>query len=149
MSEKKVLDDLKKNKKRDMTIKKIKKKNNPEWFGPWTIDPISFLKDVVIIQRRLIFSTTKNIARSQMAALNTSHWLSRCQVVLNKRLLLEMVLLIRIWVFEFCHDLSCWVLSHFELFIFFSQNFSFWHWSNFELNFVLNEVFEFCFSSSY
>ena len=31
----------------------------------------------------------KNIARSQMAASNKSHRLSRCQVVLNKRLLSE------------------------------------------------------------
>ena len=31
----------------------------------------------------------------------------RCQVVLNKRLLSEIVLLIRIGVVEFCHNLSC------------------------------------------
>ena len=37
-----------------------------------------------------------NIGRSQMAASNTSHQLLRCQVALNKRLLSEIVLLIRI-----------------------------------------------------
>ena len=41
----------------------------------------------------------------------------RCHVVLNKRLLSEIVLLIRIWVFEFCHNFSSWVLSQFEFWI--------------------------------
>ena len=48
----------------------------------------------------------KNIARSQMAASNKSHRLSRCQVVLNKRLLSEFFF-IRILVFEFFNNLSC------------------------------------------
>ena len=66
-----------------------------------------------------------NIARLQMADSNTSHWLSRCPVVLPERLLSEIVLLIRIWVFEVCHNLSCGVLSKFEV-----------------LNFVKSWVFE-------
>ena len=57
----------------------------------------------------------KTIVRLHMSATNTFHWLSRYQVVLNKRLLSEIILLIRMWVFEFCHNISCWVLSQFEL----------------------------------
>ena len=72
-----------------------------------------------------------NIARTQMAASNTSHRLSRCQVVLNKRLLSEIVLLIRIWVFEFCYIFSCWVSSQFELL-------------NFVTFWVLSNWVEFC-----
>ena len=55
----------------------------------------------------------------QMAASNTSHRMSRCQVVLNKRLLSETVLLTRIWVFKFFHNLSWWVLSQFEFYFYF------------------------------
>ena len=41
-----------------------------------------------VFRTGLVFTVaiTKNIARSQMAASKTSHLLSRCQVVLNKRL---------------------------------------------------------------
>ena len=41
----------------------------------------------------------KNIVRLQMTAWTTSYQLSRCQVVLNKRLLSEVVLFIRIIFF--------------------------------------------------
>ena len=74
----------------------------------------------------------KKIARSQKAALNAYHQLSRCQVGLNKRLLSEIVLLIRIGVFEFCNILICWVLSQFQflkvvkLWVEFCPNSSFW-----------------------
>ena len=70
----------------------------------------------------------KNAARLQMAASNTSHW-SRCQVVLNKRLFSEIVLLIK---FFLSHNWSCWILSQFEflkfvkLWVEFGPNSSFW-----------------------
>ena len=41
-----------KNSKAQQKIKKGPKKIHG-WFGPWTIDPICFYKDVVIIQRKL------------------------------------------------------------------------------------------------
>ena len=47
----------------------------------------------------------KKIARSKNAAQSTSHQLSRCQVVLNKRPK----------EIECCQSLSFWVLSQFEL----------------------------------
>ena len=57
-----------------------------------------------------------------MAASNISHRLSMCQVVHNKRLLSEIVFWLEfefmsfviIWVVEFCHNLSCRILSQFE-----------------------------------
>ena len=86
-----------------------------------------------------------NIAKSQIAFLNTSHRLTRCQVFLNIRQKLsfnlnlsfwglsqfELLSFITIWVVEFCHSLS------------------FWNLSNFELNFVQIQVFECCYNSSF
>ena len=87
--------------------------------------------------------TVKNITKLQNAAQRASHWLSRCQVVLNKipfdschnlsfvtTWLLELchnfsfrpsisIWVVTIWVFEFCHNLSfefvsCWILLQVE-----------------------------------
>ena len=55
--------------------------------------------------------------------------------VLKKRFLSEIVILIRIWVLEFCHNFSCWVLSQFELL-------------NFVIFWVLSNWVEFCPNSS-
>ena len=57
-----------------------------------------------------------------MAASNTSHRFSRCQVVLNKRRWSDIVILSRIGVFSF---FTIWVVD-------FCHNLSFWNWSNFE-----------------
>ena len=91
-----------------------------------------------------------NNARSQMAASNTSQWLSKCQVVLNKRLLSEIILLIRIYVFEVFHNLSCWVLSQLDLlnfvtvWVFESCPTLIWIISKFKfLSFITTQVFEF------
>ena len=100
----------------------------------------------------LIFDLMINIARLQMAASNTYPSLLRCQVVLNKRLLSKIVLLLIIWVFEVCHNLSCWVLSQFVLWNFFTiygicQTLS-WILSQFKFfSFVTIQVFEFCYHS--
>ena len=83
-------------------------------------------------------NVVKNIARLQNAAQSTSHWLSRRQVVLTKRLLPEIELsefeflsfvtiwvwvlsqfeylaFVTIWIFKYCCYLSFWVLMLFEL----------------------------------
>ena len=108
----------------------------------------------------------KNITRLQMAAFDTSHRLSRCQVVIyKKKLLSEIVFLIRIWVFEFfsssiwvvefCHNLSCWILSQFQflkfvkLWVKFCPHSSFWVLLQFKfLSFVTILVFEICINLS-
>ena len=90
----------------------------------------------------IFYFKSKNISRSQMVASNTSHWFLRCQVVLNKRHLSEIVLLHRIWAFEFCHNFSCWVVE-------FCHSLSFWNLSYFELNFVQIQGSQFCYNSSF
>ena len=75
-----------------------------ELFAYWPFSSHRFRK---MYKRKLLFrrdglpkgSHLQNIARLQNAALSTSHWLSRCQVVLIKILLLSFV---RNW------DLSNW-----------------------------------------
>ena len=96
--------------------------------------------------------SSKNIARSQMAASNTSHRLSRCQVFLNKRLLSEIILLNMIWVFKVCKNLSCWVLTQLELMNFVTVwvlevcQTLIWIMSQCKLlSFVTIQVFEFCY----
>ena len=99
---------------------------------------------------------SENIARSQMAPSNTSHWLPRCQVV---RLLSDMFFLLEfrflnliftIWVVEFCYNLSCWIWSQFEflkyvkLWVEFCPNTSFWVLLQFKcLSFVIILVLSF------
>ena len=83
------------------------------------------------------FPPTKRGGAVPLSRPSTRLW--RCQVVLNNRLLSEIYLLIKILVFEFCHNLSCLILSQFE----------FLKFSNFELNFVPIQVFEFCYNSSF
>ena len=50
--------------------------------------------DRVKLNYSFLLKTKQNIARSQIAASHTSHQLSRCQIVFNKRLLSEIFLLI-------------------------------------------------------
>ena len=78
-----------------------------------------------------------------MTASKTSHRLSSCQVVLNKRPLSETG-------FLYYQNLSFWVLSQFESLSFVTiwvvdicHSLSFWKLSNFELSFVPIQVFEF------
>ena len=73
------------------------------------------------VRKVALIQKNKNIARSQNSAQSTSHWLSRCQVALTKRLFKV------VSEVEFCQTLSFWVLSEFEF-----------------LNCVAIWVFEFC-----
>ena len=103
----------------------------------------------------------KNIARLQNAAQSTSHRLSRCQVVLTKRLfkVLSDIDLSEFEFFscqnlsfEFCQSLSFgfltnWVLSQFDFFS--CHIFSFWVWQKFEFLSCQIFIFEFCHNLSF
>ena len=114
---------------------------------------------------------SEKIARIAKPTPRTSHRVSRCHYYyfLNCQILSFWVLsrfeflschnlsFVTILVFEFCHCLSFWVLSQFEVLSFvtiwvfeFCHNLSFWFLSQFEvLSFVIIRVFEFCHNSSW
>ena len=111
-------------------------------------------KERKIMGRYFQGNQQKNIARLQKAAQRTSNRLSRCQVVLTKRLFWSFVInwvlspnefchplsFVTICLFEFCHNLICWVLSQFELV-------TIWAFNNLscqDLSFVTIWVFEDC-----